>query len=410
MNEEIKQKAEYCLHCMHKPCMQACPLHNNIPDFIEQIKNDNVEEAYNILSETTIFEPICGRICPHQFQCEGSCVRGIKGESVHIGELEAYVGDWAIRNIPMTAMEEYAHRKVAIVGSGPAGIACAYALAQKGCQVTIYEKHEKIGGLLRYGIPEFRLPTEVLDKWLDKVVYAPGIKVKTNKTLGKEIAIGELKAKYDAVVLSVGANVSNRMGIPGENEIHVLGANELLEYKKFPDVNNKKVGIIGGGNVALDAARTIQRQGAKEVTIIYRRSEEEMPATKKEIEEAKKEGVQFLFQTNVVTIENKQIECIQTELVQKEGETRKYPVNVEGSNYKLAMDYVVMAIGSHANQELIEQLHVETTPRGYIKVDENYRTSDKKIYAIGDMIGTKATVAWAARSGFECAKKIMGNT
>ena len=434
MNQEIKQKAEYCLHCVHKPCMQACPLHNNIPEFIEQIKNNNIEEAYNVLSETTIFEPICGRICPHQFQCEGNCVRGIKGESIHIGELEAYVGDWMLEQGGADCIRTTTRKKIAIIGSGPAGIACAYTLAQKGCKVTIYEKHEKVGGLLRHGIPEFRLPREILEKWLDKVVFSQGIKVKTNKELGKNITIGELKAKYDAIVMSVGANVSNKMNIPGEGDNNVLGANELLEYKEFPNFKNTKVGIIGGGNVAIDAARTIQRQGANEVTIIYRRSEEEMPATRKEIDEAKTEGVEFLFQTNVLKIianndaktdENDvwnnacfqggcnpplqllQIECVQTELIQKEGEARKYPINIEGSNYLLDLDYVVMAIGAHPNQALIEKLPIETTPRGYIKVDENYRTSDKKIYAIGDLIGTKATVAWAAKSGFECAKKIL---
>ena len=409
MNQEIKQKAAYCLHCAHKPCMQACPLHNNIPDFIGQIKNENIEEAYNILSETTIFEPICGRICPHQFQCEGSCVRGIKGESVAIGNLETYVGDWALKNIPANTNNNSTNKKIAIIGSGPAGIACAYFLAQRGCSVTIFEKREKLGGLLRYGIPEFRLSEELLDQWLDKVVYQQGIKVKTNKTLGKEVTLGELKAKYDAIILGFGSNISNKMNIPGEDQNNVLGGNELLEYQNFSEVKGKRVGVVGGGDVSLDVARTLQRLGAEEVTIIYRRSEQEMPAQKKEVEAAKQEGIQFLFKTNVLKVQDNQIECIKTELIQKEEGARKYPVNIEGSNYNIDMDYVIMAVGSHPNQQLIDQLHLETTSKGYIKVDENYRTSDKKIYAIGDLIGTKATVAWAARSGFECAKKIMEN-
>lgn len=405
--EKIKEKAEYCLHCKTKPCRSGCPLQNNIPDFIEQIKNDNFEEAYKILSETTIFESICGRICPHSSQCEGNCIRGIKGESVHIGELESFIGDYILENENnINKKIEENSRKIAIIGSGPAGIACAYSLRKEGYKVTIYEKHEKLGGLLRYGIPEFRLSKEILDKWIDKVIYKQGIKVYTNIELGKDVTVQELKGKYDNIILAFGANISNKMNILGEENKNVLGANELLEYQNYPDFKDKIVTVNGGGNVAMDIARTINKLGAKKVIVVYRRSEQEMPAEKKEIEAAKIEGVELLFQTNILQIEKNRIECIKTELVAKEGETRKYPVNIKDSNYWFDIDYLIMAIGAKTDSKVIEHLNLETTKWGYIKVDENYRTSDKKIYAIGDLIGTKQTVAWAARSGFECAKKI----
>lgn len=409
--EEIKKKSEYCLHCKVKPCQKGCPLQNNIPDFIEKIKEEDYVGAQEVLSETTIFEPICGRICPHKSQCEGSCIRGIKGESVQIGELEAFLGDKILEeNIDFNDVPTN-NRRIAIIGSGPAGIACSYYLSTRGFCVDIYEKHSKLGGLLRYGIPEFRLPKKILDKWLEKCILNKNVKAITNKELGKDITLEELKNNYEAIILAFGANISNKMNIPGEEVDVVFGGNELLEYRKMPDFKNKKVAVIGGGNVAMDSVREIKRLGAKEVTIIYRRSEKEMPAERKEIEAAKEEGVNFLFQTNILNISsqnnNSQIECIKTELVQKEGETRKYPVNIEGSNYLMDIDYVVMAVGSHPNTEVVDKLKLETTNWGYIKVDENYKTSDDKIYAVGDLIGTKQTVAWAARSGFECAKKII---
>ena len=217
----------------------------------------------------------------------------------------------------------------------------------------------------------------------------------------------QLKEKYEAIVLSFGANVSNKMNIPGEELDFVLGGNELLEYKKMPDFKDKKVAVIGGGNVAMDTSRTIKKMGAKDVYVIYRRAEEQMPSERKEIESAKNEGIEFIFQTNILKIlKSNQIECIKTELVEKQGETRKVPVNIEGSNYLMDIDYVVMAVGAKPNEKVIKKLNLETTKWGCIKVDENYKTSDSKIYAVGDLIGTKKTVAWAARSGFECAKII----
>ena len=409
--EEIKKQAEYCLNCKTKPCMSGCPLKNNIPDFIKYVKEENYEKAYESLKDTTIFEMICGRICPQKSQCEGSCVRGAKGESVHIGELEAFVGDYALDNIDNEVLEENeVNKKVAIVGSGPSGLAAAYYLSIRGFKVDIYEKHSKLGGLLRHGIPEFRLEKEILDKWLEKYILNENITSYTNIEFGKDILLEELKEKYDEVILAFGANVSNKMNIEGEEKEFVLGGNELLEYNNMPDFKDKKVAVIGGGNVAMDTSRTIKKLGAKEVTVVYRRAEKQMPAERKEIEDAKEEGIEFMFLTNMIKVLDNKIECVKTELIKKEGETREYPVNIEGSNFFIDIDFVVLAVGSCADKNVIDKLGLGTNKWGNIKVDENYKTTDKKIYAIGDLIGTKQTVAWAARSGFECAKKIIDLT
>lgn len=414
MNQNFKkivEKAKYCLHCKTKPCSNACPLSNNIPEFIEQIKNENIEEAYKILSETTVFEPICGRICPHESQCEGNCVRGIKGQSVSIGDLEAYVGDYILNN------QEHGNinlinngKKVAVIGSGPAGLAASYLLSTNGYEVHIYEKHSKLGGLLRYGIPEFRLDKKLLDNWLETFILNDNIRIYNNKELGKDFNIEDLKQKYDYIILAFGANISNKMNIPGEEKDFVYGGNELLEYKDMPDFKGKVVVINGGGNVAIDSAREIKKLGAKNVIIVYRRSKIEMPAERKEIKEAEKEGIEFLFKTNILEILDNKIECIKTELIQKEGENRKAPVNIEGSEFSLDVDYIVMAIGSHPNTKVIDSLELKTNKWGYLEIDENYKTSDNKIYAVGDLTGARQTVAWAARSGFECAKQIINDT
>ena len=225
--------------------------------------------------------------------------------------------------------------------------------------------------------------------------------------LGKDILIEELKKKYDVIIIAIGSNISSKMNIPGEDKEIVLGGNELLEYRNMPDFEGKKVVVIGGGNVAMDTSRTIKRLGAKEVKIVYRRSEEQMPAERKEIEDAKKEGIEFLFLTNMIQVLDERIECVKTELTKKEGETRAYPVNIEGSNFFMDIDFVVLAVGSATDKNLIDKLGLETNKWGNIQVNENYKTSDEKIYAIGDVAGVKQTVAWAARSGFECAKNII---
>jgi len=406
--EEIRQYAEHCLNCKTKPCMSGCPLQNNIPDFIKYVKEEKYDEAFNVLSDTTIFEMICGRICPQKSQCEGSCVKGIKGEPVHIGELETFVGDYALENINTVIKTSGENsKKIAIIGSGPSGLACSYYLSSRGYKVSIYEKHSKLGGLLRHGIPEFRLEKELLDKWIEKYILNKNVQVFTNMELGKDITLEQLKENYDVIVLGFGANISNKMNVEGEEKEFVIGGNELLEYKNMPDFKDKNVAVIGGGNVAMDTSRTIKKLGAKDVTIVYRRSEKQMPAERKEIEEAKNEGIKFLFQTNMIKVLDNKIECVKTQLIKKEGETREYPVNIEGSNFFMEIDFVVLALGSCPDKNIIEKLGLETNKWGYIKVDENYKTSDENIYAIGDLAGNKQTVAWAAKSGFECAKKII---
>ena len=418
---KINELASYCLNCKTKPCRTGCPLGNDIPEFIKNVKEENYEQAYKVLSKTTVLEPVCGRICPHMSQCMGKCVRGIKSNPVNIGELEAFVGDMAVKNkYSMDDSQDKAEKsnskKVAIIGSGPAGLTCAAFLARGGADVTIFEKKSTLGGLLRYGIPEFRLPKEILDNTINKIIDL-GIKIELNKELGTDLNLQDLTNDFDRVFISIGANIPWKMGIEGEELEGVYGGNTLLEYNSHPDYSGKKVAIIGGGNVAMDCARTIKNKGAENVTVIYRRAEEQMPAERKEIEDAKNEGVEFLFQTSVVRIngnndvENKvtSIECIKTELVQKEGETRLSPVNIEGSNYELDMDYVVMAIGSMPEEKVVNNLGLEVDRKGYIKVDENYETSIKNVFAGGDVAGTTATVAWAARTGRDVAERILNN-
>lgn len=410
--EEINKKANHCLVCKVKMCQKGCPLGNDITQFIAYVKEEKYEEAYHVLCDTTVLSPICGRICPHKSQCEGSCVRGIKGESVSIGNLEAYLGDLAIENgyeIPKFTNEKK-DKKIAIVGGGPAGLTAAAHLVRHGYDVTIYEKYSKLGGILRHGIPEFRLEKSVLDKQIEKILDL-GIKVKYEQAIGKDYTLEDLEKEYDAIFLGFGANISSKMGIPGEDLNGVYGGNELLEHSTHPDYTGKKVAVIGGGNVAMDTSRTIKRLGAEEVTVIYRRAEKQMPAETKEIEDAKAEGVKFLFQTNLVSIIGEEkverIECIKTELVKKEGEAREVPVDIIGSNYEIPMDYVVMAVGSKTEEAIVKSLELELTSRGNIKIDENYMTSRNKVFAGGDLSGTKQTVAWASRSGREAANAIM---
>ena len=409
--EEIKEKANYCLNCPVKPCSnKGCPLNNNIPEFIKAVKEEDIKKAYEILSETTVLESVCGRICPHMKQCEGSCVRGIKGEPVSIGDLEAYVGDVAIKNNYKISEinKEKKDKKIAIVGGGPAGITASAFLLKKGFSVTLFEKYNYLGGLLVHGIPEFRLPKNIVKNTIQKVIDL-GLEVKYNYELGKNLSLNELEKDYDAIFLAYGANITTKMGVEGEELDGVYGGNQLLEYKNHPDYKGKSVAVIGGGNVAMDCARTIKRLGAENVKIIYRRAEEQMPAETKEIQEAKEEGIEFLFQNNIVKIIGKnkveKLELIKTELVQKEGETRKVPINIEDSNYVIDIDYVVMALGSMPESFTMD-LGVTLNKYGYIYIDENYQTSNKKIFAGGDIAGCKSTVAWAARSGREAANKI----
>ena len=455
LSKEMQEKVNYCLNCKVKPCSnKGCPLNNDIPTFIRLVKEGNMEEAYYTLLKTSILGSVCGRICPHYKQCMGSCVRGIKGESVQIGDIEAYISDYGlehnlIKNIEKT--EELKGKNIAVIGGGPAGLTASYFLAKAGANITIYEKHNSLGGILEHGIPEFRLDPKVLKKTVNSILSL-GINVKYNVEVmtnnnqeiidekannnqesinektdndqrvidekineeAKEqektkISIESIASKYDATILAIGANVSSKMNIPGEDLQGVYGGNELLENKDYPDFKGKVVAVSGGGNVAMDTARTVARLGAKKVFVIYRRAEEQMPAERKEIEDAKNEGIEFLFQNNITKIMGsrkvEEIECIKTKLVQKEGETRLSPVNIEGSNYRMRMDYVVMAVGSKPEEKDIAGF--EKNKWGYVNTDEEKKTSIKNVYAIGDIAGNKQTVAWAARSGRDVALEII---
>ena len=273
---------------------------------------------------------------------------------------------------------------------------------------------KNFGGILTYGIPEFRLPAEILQKTINKIVKIPGINVKYNVSLGKDFTLEELTKKYDGVFLAIGSNCSTKMNIDGENLTGVYGANELLENKNFPEFKGKTVAVIGGGNVAMDVARTVKKLGANEVLVIYRRAQEQMPAENREIEEAKKENIKFLFQNNITKIlpnedgkKVKKIQCIKTELVKKEESERLVPVNIPESNYFIDVDYVVMAVGSHTQKNILNECKLELDEKGYIKVDENYKTNIDKVFAGGDIIGSKQTVAWASRIGRDVANKII---
>ena len=392
MTDEIRKKAEYCLNCKLKPCSKnGCPLNNDIPTFIKQLKEEKYEQAYETLTNTTVLQAICGRICPHLKQCQGSCVRKIKGEPVEIGELEAFIGDYAIKNdFKIKKKSGKINKKIAIVGGGPAGLTC----------------------LLVYGIPEFRLPKHIVKSTIQKILDL-GIEVKYNKKIGQDVTLKELENEYDFVFLAFGANVSLKMGIEGECLEGVYGANELLEYNCHPKYKGKTVLVNGGGNVAIDVARTVKRLGAKDVIIVYRREEEQMPAEDKEVEYAKNEGIQFWFKNNILKIKGnkkvEKVELIKTKLVQKENETRLSPINVEGTNYELNVDYVIMALGSKT-EKCVENLGLELTSKGFIKIDENYKTSNPKVYAGGDITERKAkTVAFAARAGRNVAENILEN-
>lgn len=434
--ENIKEETNYCLNCKMKPCsLKGCPLQNNIPDFIQAVKNEEYKKAYEIVSQTTVLPGVCGRICPQLRQCQGSCVRGIKGRPVCIGDIEAFIFNKAIEggyllkeqfnidseniknNDNKNSKEEIAknklkqhlkNKRVAVVGSGPAGLTCAAFLAKDGIDVTIFEKYNYLGGLLMHGIPEFRLPKNIVKETIDRILNL-GVNVEYNKELGKNLNMQELENQYDAIFLAIGANVSKKMGIHGEDLAGVFGGNELLEYGNHPDYSGKIVIVNGGGNVAMDCARTIKRLGAKKVNIIYRRSEKQMPADKKEIEAAKQEGIDFLFQNNIVKIKGngkvEKLELIKTKLVEKEGETRLVPTNIENSNYEIKSDYVVMALGGNPSNE-VKKLELELEKNGTVKVNENYQTSNPKVFAGGDVAGVKSTVAWAARSGRDAAENI----
>ena len=408
MNREILKLSSNCESCITKPCQIGCPLNNDITAFIKKIKNKNYKDAFDILSNTTVLMSLCGRICPHFDQCQGSCVKGVSYKAVEIGKLEAFIGDLALKNNWEINVAKKTHHKVAVIGAGPAGLTCAAFLRKNGIGVTIYEKYDYLGGLLVHGIPEFRLDKKLVKQVCDNIVDM-GINVEYNKELGNDITLSKLKKEYDAVFISIGANISNKMNIEGEELDGVYGANEVLEHNTHPDYNDKVVVVSGGGNVAMDIARTIKRKGAKKVFVIYRRSENEMPAEKLEIKMAKEEGIEFLFLTNIKKIlgSNKVEKLILTKnnLEKKEGESRLSPKEIENSDYTIDCDYVMMAIGSHSSLE-VEKLKLDKN-KGRILIDQNGKTSDNKVYSGGDVAGVKSTVAFASRSGRNAAYQII---
>ena len=402
---EVEIAARKCMNCVTKPCQIGCPLNIDIPEFIKNFRNGNYEEAFKVLCKSTVLPSVCGRICPVDKQCQGSCAKKVSYDPVEIGKIESYIGDLALKNEWSLPKKTKKNGKGAVIGSGPSGLTCAAFLAENGYQVTIYEKHDYLGGLLYHGIPKFRLDRELVQKMIKQILDL-GINVKTNVSLGKDISLEELEKEYDAVFLGLGANLSKMMGLKGETLRGVYGANELLENLVHPDYSDKSVVVIGGGGVSIDMARTAIRMGAKEVGVIYRRSRNEMSAEMDDIKQAKKEKIKFLFQTNVIGIngeeEVKSIECVKTSL-----DKDKKAINVEGSNFTIDTDYVIMAVGSRADSNLLEKLKLDVKENGYLMVNTNNQTSNPKIFAAGDLTGAKSTVAWACRNGRDTAYSIM---
>lgn len=424
--EEAMEESERCLHCKNAKCIQGCPVSINIPEFIAAIKKKDFKEAYNVISESSALPAVCGRVCPQESQCEGQCIRGIKGEPVSIGKLERFTADWAreqgIR--PEPAKEKNGH-KVAVIGAGPSGLTCAGDLARMGYDVTIFEALHKAGGVLSYGIPEFRLPkSAVVDQEVENVKNL-GVKIETNVIIGKSITVDELLTKegFEAVFIGSGAGLPMFMHIPGENANGVFSANEFLTrnnlmkaYREDYDTPihcGKKVAVVGGGNVAMDAARTALRLGA-EVHIIYRRSEEELPARKEEVHHAKEEGIQFDLLCNPVEIHVdeygwvKGIRCIRMELGEPDASGRRRPVPIEGSEFDMDVDTVIMSLGTSPNPLISSTtIGLDVNKRKCIIAnEEDGQTSKTGVFAGGDAVTGAATVILAMGAGKAAAKGI----
>ena len=406
--DKILESINNCEFCENHPCLIGCPLDNDIPGFIKAIDDDDLKKAYDILSETTFLMSICGRICPHAKQCEGSCIKRHTNNKVKIGKLESFVGDIALKNNWSWKIKKNIGKKVAVIGGGPAGLMCASFLKKNGVDVTIYEKYDYLGGLLVHGIPDFRLDKELVKKVIDNIINL-GIDVQYNYQLGKNIFLKDLINEYDAVFIGIGANVSNKLHIKGENLKGVYGGNELLEQKKNIDFKDKTVLVIGGGDVAIDVARTIKRLNPKEVKIIYRGSKKNMKAEPKELGMTKKENIEIIYNTNIIKINGKEkvssIEVVDTTTRIDESHKRIVE-NIPNTNHLLKCDYVITAIGSHA-KPLIKKLDLELNNKGKLLIDKNGCTSNEKVFSGGDVAGIKSTVAWASRSGRNAAYAIL---
>ena len=424
--EEAQEEATRCLNCKNAKCVQGCPVSINIPEFIHNVKEGNFEEAYKVIGKSSALPAVCGRVCPQETQCEGQCIRGIKGEAISIGKLERFVADWARENNVSPEMPtEKKGKKVAVIGSGPSGLTCAGDLAKMGYDVTIFEALHEAGGVLVYGIPEFRLPKKTVVASEIENVKKLGVKIETNVVIGKSMTIDQLinEEDFDAVFIGSGAGLPRFMGIPGENANEVFSANEYLTrsnlMKAFredydtPIARFKKVAVVGGGNVAMDAARTALRLGA-EVHIVYRRSEEELPARAEEVHHAKEEGIIFDLLTNpteVLTDDKGNvtgIKCVKMELGEPDASGRRKPVEVPDSEFVMDLDAVIMSLGTSPNPLISSTTKcLEINKRKCIVAEEaNGQTSKEGVYAGGDAVTGAATVILAMGAGKAAAKGI----
>lgn len=421
--ETAIEEAKRCLHCKHRPCVSGCPVNIAIPDFIALVAEGKFEEAYQVIAKTSALPAVCGRVCPQEKQCESKCVRGIKGESVGIGRLERFVADYHNANTPLKKADIPKNgKRVAIVGSGPSSLTCAGDLAKMGYTVTIFEALHIAGGVLVYGIPEFRLPKAIVQREVDGLKDM-GVDVETNVVIGRSISIDDMLQKYDAVFVGSGAGLPRFMGIEGENLKGVYSANEFLtrinlmkaykEDSRTPVQHGRRVAVVGGGNVAMDAARCAKRLGAQEVCIIYRRSMEELPARAEEVENAIEEQIEFktlMNPTRILGNENGNvtgIECVNMELGEPDESGRRRPVAIKGSEHIIDVDSVIIAIGTSPNP-LIKSTTagLEVDKRGCIVADENGRTSREGVFAGGDTVTGAATVIKAMGAGKAAAKAI----